>query len=61
MTAAKKIDIDPAARSESGPLHPGPQAAANHELLELHGIGKTFHTDDVETRERLTVLIESYL
>jgi putative ABC transport system ATP-binding protein len=50
MTAAKKIDIDPAARSESGPLHPGPQAAANHELLELHGIGKTFHTDDVETR-----------
>jgi putative ABC transport system ATP-binding protein len=37
MTAAKKIDI-------------APEAATSHELLELHGIGKTFHTDDVETR-----------
>jgi putative ABC transport system ATP-binding protein len=50
MTAAKKIDISPGARSESGPLHTGPEAATSHELLELHGIGKTFHTDDVETR-----------
>jgi putative ABC transport system ATP-binding protein len=37
MTAAQKMDI-------------APQAATRHELLELHGIGKTFHTDDVETR-----------
>jgi putative ABC transport system ATP-binding protein len=37
MTAAQKIEI---ARD----------AATKHELLELHGIGKTFHTDDVETR-----------
>jgi putative ABC transport system ATP-binding protein len=50
MTAAKKIETDPAARSKSGPLHLGPEAATRHELLELHGIGKTFHTDDVETR-----------
>src|SRR5262245_32787307 len=35
MTAAKKIEV-------------APQTA--HELLELRGIGKTFHTDDVETR-----------
>ena len=35
MTAAQKIEVVP-------------QHA--HELLELHGIGKTFHTDDVETR-----------
>ncbi|HEY5950544.1 MAG TPA: ABC transporter ATP-binding protein [Kofleriaceae bacterium] len=37
MTAAKKIEI-------------ASEPAANHQLLELHGIGKTFHTDDVETR-----------
>ena len=35
MTAAQKIEVVP-------------QSA--HELLQLHGIGKTFHTDDVETR-----------
>ncbi|MDQ3365748.1 MAG: ABC transporter ATP-binding protein [Myxococcota bacterium] len=29
---------------------PGPQAAPQRTLLELTGIGKTFHTDDVETR-----------
>jgi putative ABC transport system ATP-binding protein len=37
MTAAKKMDI-------------ANETATAHELLELHGIGKTFHTDDVETR-----------
>ncbi len=37
MTAAKKIEI----AAESSP---------NHSLLELRGIGKTYHTDDVETR-----------
>jgi putative ABC transport system ATP-binding protein len=37
MTAAKKIEI-------------ASEPAVDHELLELHGIGKTFHTDDVETR-----------
>jgi putative ABC transport system ATP-binding protein len=37
MTAAQKIDI-------------ASQPATAHELLELRGIGKTFHTDDVETR-----------
>ncbi|HEY5921017.1 MAG TPA: ATP-binding cassette domain-containing protein, partial [Kofleriaceae bacterium] len=37
MTAAKKIDI-------------ASEPATARSLLELHGIGKTFHTDDVETR-----------
>ena len=37
MTAAQKIDV----AAETSP---------QHSLLELHGIGKTFHTDDVETR-----------
>jgi putative ABC transport system ATP-binding protein len=49
MTAAQKIEAGPAGRNDSG-LHPGPQASAQHALLELRGIGKTFHTDDVETR-----------
>ena len=37
MSAAQKIEV-------------APQASAAHSLLELHGIGKAFHTDDVETR-----------
>jgi putative ABC transport system ATP-binding protein len=48
MTAAQKIEAG--GRNESSPLHPGAQASAQHALLELRGIGKTFHTDDVETR-----------
>jgi putative ABC transport system ATP-binding protein len=31
-------------------VHAVPNATAQRALLELHGIGKTFHTDDVETR-----------
>jgi putative ABC transport system ATP-binding protein len=37
MTAAPKIEI-------------APEASTNPAALELRGIGKTFHTDDVETR-----------
>jgi putative ABC transport system ATP-binding protein len=37
MEAAQSINI-------------APQASPRHALLELTGIGKTFHTDDVETR-----------
>jgi putative ABC transport system ATP-binding protein len=37
MEAAQQIEITP-------------HASPAHSLLELHGIGKTFHTDDVETR-----------
>ena len=37
MTAAKKIEV-------------ASEPSTAHSLLELHGIGKTFHTDDVETR-----------